>query len=73
MLIELHNRGNPIPREDFRRILEPFRQQPKTHGGLGLGLFIVREIVREHGGAIDLDSNERDGTTFHIILPKGAT
>ena len=73
VLMELHNRGNPIPREEFTRIFEPFRQQSKTHGGLGLGLYIVREIVREHGGTIDLESSELDGTTFRVTLPKTAT
>jgi signal transduction histidine kinase len=39
------------------------------HGGLGLGLYVVREIVRAHGGRVDFDSTEGQGTTFVVELP----
>lgn len=39
--------------------------------GLGLGLFIAREIMREHGGEISLVSQEGEGSTFVVRLPLG--
>ena len=38
--------------------------------GLGLGLFIVREIVRAHGGVVEVSSSEADGTRFSLRLPR---
>jgi signal transduction histidine kinase len=38
-------------------------------GGLGLGLFIVREIVEMHGGAIHVESEPGEGATFVVVLP----
>jgi signal transduction histidine kinase len=39
--------------------------------GLGLGLFIVREIVQMHGGAIHVESELGQGATFIVVLPTG--
>jgi signal transduction histidine kinase len=69
--IEVHNRGAPIAPEALAVIFDPFRRaaQPATCGGLGLGLFIVREIVLAHGGSIDARSTAAEGTTFTIRVP----
>jgi len=70
--VEIHNRG-AIPPTLLPHLFDPFRG---TRGrrdqsrGLGLGLFIVREIVRAHGGAVDVSSSEGRGTTFSIRLPR---
>jgi len=40
-----------------------------TVGGLGMGLYISKEIVKEHNGIIQVQSNLNQGSTFHIILP----
>jgi signal transduction histidine kinase len=37
---------------------------------LGLGLFIVKEVVSAHQGTIEVSSNEADGTTFTVVLPR---
>jgi PAS domain S-box-containing protein len=70
--LEVVNRGNPIPNALLPTIFEPFRRglsAGKSHPqGLGLGLFITREIVRAHGGTIQVASNEK-GTSFVIRLP----
>jgi signal transduction histidine kinase len=38
--------------------------------GLGLGLYIVRQLVLAHGGAIDVTSTDAEGTTFRVTLPR---
>jgi K+-sensing histidine kinase KdpD len=47
--------------------LEPLAS---NSSGLGLGLYITREIVRAHGGRIDVLSDEASGTTFVVTLPR---
>jgi PAS domain S-box-containing protein len=75
VLLSVSNRGPVIPPELVERLFEPFRQGPDSGGngrrGLGLGLFIVREIVRAHGGTIDVRSGD-DLTTFAVTLPRTA-
>jgi sigma-B regulation protein RsbU (phosphoserine phosphatase) len=63
-------RGAPIPHEVLETMFDPFeRGRGGEHpGGLGLGLYIVREIVRAHDGTIDVTSSAT-GTTFRVVLP----
>ncbi|WP_073559195.1 ATP-binding protein [Archangium sp. Cb G35] len=72
--MEVHNDGAPIPRELLAGIFEPFRRavEGDAHptSGLGLGLFIVREIARAHGGSVEVRSSEGEGTTFTVRLPR---
>jgi PAS domain S-box-containing protein len=72
--VDVTNRGQPIPAHLHEAIFEPFRRVPTTggdRGGLGLGLYIAREIVRAHGGSIALRSEEEQ-TTFSVLLPAAA-
>ncbi|MBP3863726.1 MAG: HAMP domain-containing histidine kinase, partial [Pseudomonas sp.] len=46
--------------------------QPSTSTSLGLGLFIIKEVVDAHKGSIDVTSTEAEGTTFTVVLPKNA-
>ena len=75
-ILEVHNGGPPVPPELLPRIFEPFRRGAKTGAkqadGLGLGLFIARQIVLAHGGKIGVRSAEGDGTTFTVALPSEA-
>jgi len=75
VVIEVVNRGEPIPPAILPFIFDAFRQARPAHpsraGGLGLGLFIAREIARAHGGSITVTSSEREGTTFVVSLPRG--
>jgi len=65
VLLSVSNRGPVIPPELVHRLFEPFQQGTDGRGTLGLGLFIVREIVRAHGGTIEVRSSD-DLTTFAV-------
>lgn len=75
----VHNGGKAIPVADQARIFEPLtrgslgnddeRRQPD---GLGLGLYICREIVRAHGGRIAVESGDGAGTSFIVHLPRSS-
>lgn len=68
------NAGPPIPAEALPGLFEPFSSRPVAgggRGGLGLGLFIVREIARAHGGSVTVTSTE-EGTVFTLRLPDAA-
>ena len=72
-ILEVHNGGSPIPPELLPRIFDPFRRAAEGRTaaaqGLGLGLFITRQIVLAHGGTIDVISEQPEGTTFKVTLP----
>ncbi|HVV84171.1 MAG TPA: GAF domain-containing protein [Kofleriaceae bacterium] len=70
----VHNRG-AIPAALLPSLFDPFRgtrHRRDQSRGLGLGLFIVRELVRAHGGKVQVASTEAKGTTFTIVLPRRA-
>ncbi|MFT3926760.1 MAG: hybrid sensor histidine kinase/response regulator [Myxococcales bacterium] len=69
--LEVENGGEISP-EVLPMLFEPFRRgsSPKSSDGLGLGLFIVQQVVAAHGGAVQAHSN--GGTTkFEVRLPRG--
>ena len=75
VLLSVHNAGAEIPEKVQMTLFEPFRRDEREAttsrtSGLGLGLFITREIVRAHGGSIEVTSNEGRGTTFSVTLPR---
>lgn len=67
----VHNHGPPIPEEIRASLFEPFRRGA-FGTGLGLGLYISCEIVRAHGGTIDVESTSETGTKFAVKLPRVA-
>jgi signal transduction histidine kinase len=75
-ILAVKNRGPVIPPEQIASLFQPFTQgvaaaaQEKRPRGLGLGLYIVREIVSAHGGTISVDSSGDRGTTFLVRLPR---
>ncbi|MBK7828720.1 HAMP domain-containing sensor histidine kinase [Nannocystis sp.] len=73
--LRINNHGPLIAPEAMRMIFEPMLRQPTPDGdrnstGLGLGLYIAREIVVAHGGTIGVTSTEAAGTTFTIQMPR---
>ncbi len=59
--------GGGIPSDAMGQIFQPYFTTKKS--GSGLGLLVVRRIVREHGGEIDIVSDEGKGLTLTIRLP----
>lgn len=67
------DRGIGIPADELGQVFERFhrgRQVSSTnYGGLGLGLYITKQIIERHGGSIWVESQEGKGTTFYFSLP----
>jgi two-component system sensor histidine kinase/response regulator len=68
----VENGGRPIATDRLERLFEPFERASNTPSGVGLGLYIVREIVRAHGGEVEVSSTETS-TLFRLRLPVGRT
>jgi signal transduction histidine kinase len=69
--LEVRNRGLAIDADTRRMMFDPFARTSERTAGLGLGLYIVQQIVLAHGGTIDVDSSDADGTVFRVQLPRG--
>jgi PAS domain S-box-containing protein len=65
--IEISDTGAGIAEDELTRIFEPFFSTRKK--GTGLGLWVTQDIVRHHGGRIEVTSVLNRGTTFRIVLP----
>jgi signal transduction histidine kinase len=79
VVISVRNFGTPIPTELLPNVFEPLVRgsatdvaELPTQGSMGLGLYIAREIVAAHSGAISVTSTDEDGTRFEIALPRDA-
>jgi signal transduction histidine kinase len=74
-LISVCDQGVGIPADQLPHIAEQFYRVPGIEGqsgfstGLGLGLYLVRTIVEQHGGRLEVHSQEAQGSTFSLILP----
>ena len=67
--LEVVDSGAGIRPEDMPRVFDPFFTTKPPGQGTGLGLAICREIVREHGGTIELASAPGAGTSVRVWLP----
>jgi signal transduction histidine kinase len=74
--IRVSDTGQGIPAEFLPYIFDRFRQADtgttRSHGGLGLGLAIVRHLAEMHGGSVEAESQPGRGSTFTVHLPNGA-
>jgi PAS domain S-box-containing protein len=74
-VLEVRDTGVGIPADQLPHLFERFHRVPnarsRTHEGTGIGLALVRELVKLHGGEIDVTSAEGAGTTFTVRVPLG--
>jgi signal transduction histidine kinase len=77
VLLAVRNGGPPIPPDVLPTIFEPLVRGPSAEsqrqrrpGSIGLGLYIAREVVKAHGGTIDVESSAGAGTVFTVRLPR---
>ena len=72
-VIAVRDTGRGISPEYIERVFEPFFRVDKSRsrelGGVGLGLALVREIVRLHDGSIAVSESNEEGTTFEVVFP----
>jgi signal transduction histidine kinase len=69
--VRVTDRGIGITAEDSARIFDRFERavSPRHYGGMGLGLYIVRQIVEAHAGSIAVESTPGAGSSFTVLLP----
>lgn len=75
VVLEVHNMG-AVPEALLPNLFDPFRgtTHRRDHSrGLGLGLYIVKQLARAHGGSANVASSEAAGTTFTVRLPRRAS
>ncbi len=79
LAISVHNLGEVIDKAHQQRIFEPLErgacgessvERPLDNRSIGLGLYIVKQIVAAHGGRIEVHSTHHEGTTFTVYLPR---
>ncbi len=68
LFLTISDNGKGIPKEHLKNIFQPFYSK-KGKRATGLGLYIVKNIINEYGGSIEVESALNKGTTFYIILP----
>ncbi|WP_368671415.1 ATP-binding protein [Corallococcus exiguus] len=75
VVMQVRNKGDPIPPELLPHLFDPFKQSSvpnagNKHRSLGLGLYIVSEIVQVHRGSVRVETAAGDGTTFTVRWPR---
>jgi signal transduction histidine kinase len=70
VMVEFSDSGVGITPENMNRIFEPFFSTKDNGDGTGLGLSISYRIIQNHGGRIEAESREGEGTTFRVFLPR---
>lgn len=68
-VVSIKDNGPGISDDNLKKIFDPFFTTKSTGEGTGLGLYISYGIIQEHGGEVEVESSEQDGTLFRIRLP----
>ncbi|MCF8104759.1 MAG: PAS domain-containing protein [Desulfohalobiaceae bacterium] len=70
VIVQVIDQGQGIPREEMSQVFEPFYTSKGEVNGTGLGLSIANMIIERHGGKIEIESEEGQGSTFSIYVKK---
>jgi signal transduction histidine kinase len=77
VVLSVHNDATPIPPDVLPTLFDPLKRYAtrdstaqRTPGSIGLGLYIVREIVQAKGGTVSVTSTAEEGTTFTVRIPR---
>lgn len=77
VVLSVNNEGSPIPPDLLPTLFDPLKRYAtqesvaqRTPGSIGLGLYIVREIVAANGGTVAVTSTAEEGTTFTVCIPR---
>lgn len=74
--LDVQDTGSGIPEHELAHVFERFHRvhgaKARTHDGAGIGLSLVRELVKLHGGDVEVRSTVGVGTTFTVTIPKGS-
>src|SRR6185436_10010039 len=75
VLLRVRDTGSGIPADELPQLFQRFHRvqgaRARTHEGSGIGLALVNDIVRLHGGRISVQSTSGEGTTFEVRIPRG--
>jgi hypothetical protein len=71
VVVEVRDHGIGIPAEETEKIFQPFYRIPRSgeQGGCGLGLYLVDQAMKQHGGRVEVESQENHGSRFRLIFP----
>ncbi len=69
VVIAVYDEGEGLEPDDLDRIFEPGLRLTSARPGSGLGLAVVRDVAREHGGEVTVESSPGGGSTFRLVLP----
>jgi signal transduction histidine kinase/ActR/RegA family two-component response regulator len=70
VMIRVIDTGVGMDAAQLRRVAEPFATTRSARGGMGLGLFLTRQIIEQHGGTLGVTSSPGAGTTVTVALPR---
>src|SRR5699024_10787331 len=70
VVIDVYDKGTGMSKKEIKKIFDPFYSRKNSNQNWGMGLYYVRSVIKEHMGMIKLESIEKEGTHFYIILPK---
>jgi two-component system phosphate regulon sensor histidine kinase PhoR len=71
VVVEVRDNGLGIPADEREKIFQPFYRVSKGNekGGCGLGLYLVDQVMKEHGGSVEVESEVNQGSSFRLIFP----
>jgi signal transduction histidine kinase len=71
VIIEVRDHGIGIPPGERENIFQPFYRlaKGKEQGGCGLGLYLVDQVIKQHGGRVEVESEVNSGSRFRLVFP----